>query len=217
MEKETVIKEGSRKNVERKIVTAALATSLFLGGCQAAVDEAYSDSDSKEADPIEEVGDSKAFYFAEGYDSEGKLLKDEVIQGPAIVKKNPDTNDIAVIYDGAEYLVDYGMTWLYEGDSQKALESQIQFFDRDVEGEELDINIERIGLEEPELEWTEDFHAKAGTEVEGLALIETDQGWIKVASGEAYTMKTSGNVNKYEGNDTGLSKEYIRVVEKSRE
>jgi hypothetical protein len=69
----------------------------------------------------------------------------------------------------------------------------------------------------PELTWIESFNATAGTEVRGPALIEKADGWVRIYSGQTYTMTKDGHVNTYTGNNAGLDAEYARVLKEWEE
>jgi hypothetical protein len=66
--------------------------------------------------------------------------------------------------------------------------------------------------QEPMLSRVNTYTGEAGTEVEGLALIQKGTRWIKVYSDETYVMERYGYVSIYEGNDRGLDSEYNRLM-----
>ena len=72
--------------------------------------------------------------FVDGWDSNGKVLrKGSTINGPAIVKEDPNNAYVIAVYPNASYTLKVdAVVWLYEANPQ-GLESQFQFFDKIVE------------------------------------------------------------------------------------
>ena len=70
-----------------------------------------------------------------------------------------------------------------------------------------------MAQEFPELQWTTSYNVEAGQTVQGPAIIEKEDEWVKVNVGESYTLSKGGHANFYEGNQAGLDKEYLRTIE----
>ena len=64
----------------------------------------------------------------------------------------------------------------------------------------------------PELEWTGSSNVEAGQVVQGPAIIEKHDRWVKVNFGEEYTLSENGHANFYTGNQAGLDAEYLRTI-----
>jgi hypothetical protein len=67
--------------------------------------------------------------FVDGWDANGKFIaKGSTINGPAIIKPNPNTPDFIAVYPKASYVLEVdSVVWLYEA-NPAGLESQFQFF-----------------------------------------------------------------------------------------
>ena len=191
-----------KKNLERAgktVTTAALIGACFLSGCDAKEELITQKAEIKDNE----------FGFAEGYDQDGIFMeisandKERFIQGPAIIKHNPDNNDIKVIYPGVVYQLEQdAVVWEYkEGETKKMteewLETQIKYF----EGGE----VERITCQDS-FRFAEGYDSQGQNitqqKVEGPAIIKPNSDnndLIVIYPGQTYSFAGDGILWKFDG------------------
>lgn len=122
----------------------------------------------------------------------------DVIQGHALVQIG---NDLIKVYASEEYTMpENGHVNTYHG-NKLGLDNEYE----SVLGAMTEVEMV------PELTWEEGYGAPEGEKVNGLALIDMGEEWIKVYAGDTHTMLADGYVHKYNGNRAGLDAEYERM------
>jgi|GEM_PF-4966074 len=136
-------KQQKTSNFKKTLGAAVIAGLMGIGGC-AAPSGTYSNET-----PTCEEGES-AFRFRDYSGPEGRVLQEnEKLDGPAVAKPDPATNDIIVVESGASYPAKEGVVvWEYEYENavdveDAPLHAQTQFF-----GDEDEIEITVIEPEE---------------------------------------------------------------------
>ena len=137
----------------------------------------------------------------------------DTIRGLALIQKGGELTPLA---EGEEMtLTQEAQVWEYKGNYDGLMNEKERVQEEMEESEqeqEEETEEEEKETPEPELEWIGEESVEAGTVVKGLAIIETDNNFIKVGEGEEYEMEENGTKHYYKGNNEGLNVEFQRIL-----
>ncbi len=126
-------KAQAEKTAETEVLAEAIAIAIVSQEKNAKSDIAVAEEDSVTAgSQLEEA--ISVVEFVEGWDSNGKFIATgSTINGPAIIKPNPNTAEYIAVYPGKSFtLTNDSVVWLYTA-NERGLESQFQFFGKQLQ------------------------------------------------------------------------------------